>query len=195
MPLASHVAVAGEQRFVVHGVSWAAYVGIRDALDTPGVRMTYLRGALELMSPSSTHEDHKTTIARLIEVHALERGLALYGYGSTTFRSQAQERGDEPDECWTIGHKLQDRPDIVLEVVLTSGGIDKLEVYRGLAVREVWFWEGGRFHLHLLEGDAYRPVERSTIIADLDFSALARFVQMDDQAAAVAAYRDFLRAG
>jgi hypothetical protein len=29
-------------------------------------------------------------------------------------------------------------------VIWTSGGIDKLEVYRRLRVREVWIWKSGR---------------------------------------------------
>jgi hypothetical protein len=35
----------------------------------------------------------------------------------------------------------RDRPDIAIEVIWTSGGIDKLEVYRKLGVREVWYYE------------------------------------------------------
>jgi len=45
---------------------------------------------------------------------------------------------------------LKDLPDIAIEVVLTSGGIEKLPVYAGLGVREVWFWEDDAFHLHAL---------------------------------------------
>ena len=88
-----------EQRLLVHGVSWKDYLVLREVLDTPGIRMTYCQGALELMGPSRTHELHKTTIARPVELNAFLRGLPLVGYGSTTFRNQAKERGAEPDEC------------------------------------------------------------------------------------------------
>src|SRR6266545_8355516 len=95
--------VLGEQRMLIHGVSWKDYVILREALDTPGLRMTYCEGALELMSPSRAHELWKKTIARLIELYAFLRGLPLVGYGSTTFRREAKERGAEPDECWCVG--------------------------------------------------------------------------------------------
>lgn len=186
-------ATTGEQRFVVHGVRWKDYVIAREALDIPGLRMTFCKGALELMTPSADHEDKKTTIARLVEVHAMERDLALYGYGNATFRKEAAERGAEPDECWVVGRKLTDMPDIALEVVLTSGGIDKLEVYRGLGVREVWFFEEGRFHLHELVDGAYQDLERSRLLPDVDFDTLARFVALDDQHDAVMGYRAWLR--
>jgi Uma2 family endonuclease len=106
-----------EQRFVIHGVSFKDYVVLREALDIPGLRMTYCEGVLELMSPSTEHEDKKKTIARLIELYALERDVTLYGYGNATFRREAKERGCEPDECWTVGGKLRDYPDVALEVI------------------------------------------------------------------------------
>ena len=44
-------------RFILHGVSWGRYVLIRELLDDqPGLRMTYLEGTLEIMSPSREHE-------------------------------------------------------------------------------------------------------------------------------------------
>lgn len=183
----------GEQRFVIHGVSFKDYVVLREALDIPGLRMTYCEGVLELMSPSTEHENEKKTIARLIELHALERDIALYGYGNATFRKEAKERGCEPDECWMVGGKLRDFPDIALEVVLTSGGIDKLRVYEGLGVREVWFFEDGAFHLHALTESGYQPIERSRLVPELDFEVLARFVALDDQHEAAKAYRNWLR--
>jgi len=43
-------------------------------------------------------------------------------------------------------------PDIAVEVTISSGGIDKLAVYQGLGVPEVWFWQGGKFSLYCLRG-------------------------------------------
>src|SRR5262249_48920986 len=145
----------GDQRFIIHGVRFKDYAVLREALDIPGLRMTFCEGALELMTPSLEHEDKKKTIARLIEVYALERDISLYGYGNATFRKEAKDRGAEPDECWTVGRQLVDVPDIALEVILTHGGMDKLSVYRGLGVREVWFFEESAFNLYALDGHEY----------------------------------------
>jgi Uma2 family endonuclease len=145
----------GEQRVLLSGVPWETYVALRDAVDTPGVRMTYIEGLLEIMTPLPAHELAKTMIARLIEMFAIERDVPLQGYGSTTFRSTAKARGLEPDECYCVDHLLKDVPDIALEVVLTSGGIEKLPVYEGLGVNEVWFWEQDAFHLYALRAGGY----------------------------------------
>jgi Uma2 family endonuclease len=185
----------GEQRVLLTGVPWETYVALRDAVDTPGVRMTYCEGVLEIMSPLPAHEDAKKTLARLIEMYAIERDVPLHGYGSTTFRSAAKARGLEPDECYCIGRRLNDVPDIAVEVVLTSGGIEKLSVYAGLGVREVWFWEDDAFHLHALRAGRYEPIVASELLPSLDLAVLATFMRRGDQHEAVKAFRDWLRGG
>lgn len=58
-------------------------------------------------------------------------GVALEGVGSWTLKDSDEERGAEPDECYLIGRAPEsddDRPDFAIEVVWTSGGIDRLEV-------------------------------------------------------------------
>lgn len=181
-----------EQRVLLSGVPWAMYVMLRDTLDSSGVRMTYLKGELEIMSPSKDHEVSKTQIARLLELFCLERDIPLFGYGSTTFRREEKERGLEPDECYCRG-QMRDVPDVALEVVVTRGSIDKLEVYRGLGVREVWVFEKGSFRFLALRGEAYEEVATSAIFPEVDFVRLACFVAQEDQHAALRAFRDELR--
>jgi len=173
----------GEQRMVIHGVRWNDYVLLRDTLDTPGLRMTYCEGTLELMSPSLIHELNKKTIARLIELYAFIRHLALVGYGSTTFRLQVKERGAEPDECYCVGRRIiqGEFPDIVLEVIHTHPLLDKLEVYRGFAIPEVWLFQDSAFEIYRLIEDSYQRVERSGFLPELDFALLARLAVRPDQ--------------
>jgi Uma2 family endonuclease len=183
-----------EQRVVLQDVPWSIYVMLRDSIESASVRMTFLEGVLEIRSPSRTHEIGKTQIARLMELFCLERDIPLFGYGSTTFRKEDKQRGLEPDECYSRGTD-KDIPDIALEVVVTHGAIDKLEVYRGLGVREVWVFENDGFRLFALRDDAYIPIETSEVLPELDLPQLARFAQRPDQHEALKAYRDALRAG
>jgi Uma2 family endonuclease len=183
-----------DQRVILHDVSWSQYetlLAIRG--DNAGVRLTYLNGELELMSPSLDHEAIKKTMARLLEAYAEERGMALNGYGSWTVKHAPKARGAEPDECYVLGTERQKAPDIAIEVIWTSGGLDKLEVYRGLGVREVWIWREGRIGVHALRGERYEPIPRSELIADLDLDKLASFLEGPDQTAAVRAFRAWLR--
>jgi Uma2 family endonuclease len=185
-----------EQRMLIRGVTWKDYVILREALDTPGLRMTYCEGVLELMSPSRNHELWKTTTARLIELYAFLLRLPLLGYGSTTFRKEAKERGVEPDECWRVGSQMQDGeiPDIVFEVIYTNPILDKLHVYDGLAIPEVWLWKDGAFEIHQRRAEGgYLRVARSELLPDLDFELLARFVTREDQDAALHEFAEAIK--
>lgn len=187
-----------EQRFVLQAVPWSTYVALRDALeDHAGLKLTYLEGVLELMSPSMLHEDAKTIIARLLEAWATERDVDLRGFGSTTFRREARRRGLEPDECYKLGKLEEDAvPDIAIEVVVSSGLVDKMAVYAGLGVAEVWIWRPGAEAIavsRLVDGE-YQPRERSEVLPALDLAELARFVRPgESQTALVRAYQASLR--
>lgn len=134
-------ALEEDERFVIHCVPWPAYVAMRDALDDhPGLRMTYLEGTLEFLSLSRNRAEITHIIARLVEAYAEEMDLDLNGFGSMTVRKRAKKRGLEPDECYSLGQPGK-VPDIAIEVVLTSGVVNKMTVYEGLGIPEVWVWE------------------------------------------------------
>ncbi|MDB9524369.1 Uma2 family endonuclease [Oscillatoria sp. CS-180] len=185
-----------EQRLTLEGVTWQQY----DAIVTlfmnqfPALRMTYLEGSLELITTSPEHERLKKIIARLIEAFAEELDLDLNGYGSATFRKEAAARELEPDECYCLG-ELHEVPDIALEIVLTSSGIDKLKVYKGLGVQEVWFWKNQQLSIFCLldSKTGYKKTSTSQRLPQLDTQLLASFVGNSNQTQAVKAYRKALR--
>jgi Uma2 family endonuclease len=148
------------------------------------------------MSPSVTHEGYKTRLGRLLEAYAEERSIELEGFGSWTVKSQAVERGAEPDECYLIGPLAGEPqvPDIAIEVVWTAGGIDKLEVYSGLRVPEVWFWKDGALRFFALEGQCYLACPRSRLLPELDPALIARCMGEPSQTQAVRVLRHALDA-
>jgi Uma2 family endonuclease len=182
-----------DQRVILHGVSWEQYeavLAIRG--EGAGLRMAYLEGELELMSPSRDHEAIKTCLGRLVEAYAEERGLRLDGFGSMTMRSRPKERGVEPDECYEIDGP-KEFPDLAIEVVWTSGGLDKLDIYRAFGVREVWIWRDGRIEVHALRGEGHERIGRSEMMPELDLGVLATLAKRRDQTGAVREFRAGLR--
>ncbi len=184
-----------ERRVLLSDVPWSTYVVLRDTVDSSGIRMTYLRGQLEITSPSQLHEVSKKQIARLLELFCLEHDIPLFGYGSMTLRREEKERGVEPDECYSVGRRMGQAlaPDVAIEVVVTAPLLDKLEVYRGLGVREVWVFRSGAFSVFVLEGEAYTKAAASGVLPQVDLVQLARFALMEDQHAALVGYRSELR--
>lgn len=158
----------------LHG-SWEDYerlLAMRGEGSVP--RITYLEGLIELMSPSKYHEIDKKRFARLLEAWAEESGVDLEGYGSWTLKRKRAKRGAEADECYTVNRRAvgeRDRPDIAIEVIWISGGIDKLEVYRKLGVREVWFYERGSLRFFALRAERgrerYDEIPKSELLPQL----------------------------
>src|SRR5437660_879263 len=99
-------------------------------------RISYLEGEVELMTPSDSHEDWSAKIARLLETWSIETGIPIRAVGSWTLKRKKDECGAEPDECYVIGRRRPRVPDLAVEVVWTSGSLDKLDIYKALGVRE-----------------------------------------------------------
>lgn len=194
---ASSAAVRSEdQRVLLQDVSWADFELILQIRgDRSGVRVTYLNGVLELMTPSVDHEGIKKTLARLLEAYAEEKGLAFNGFGSWTLKNPLRASALEPDECYSLTLGRPTSPDLAIEVVWTSGGIEKLEVYRRLGIQEVWFWREGVIEVHVLSADRYERTERSVALPELDLDELVRHIDPRNQTESVRQYRRFLRGG
>jgi Uma2 family endonuclease len=86
---------------------------------------------------------------------------------------------------------LKELPDIAIEINLTSGGVDKLAVYKGLGIPEVLIWENQRLTLYDLRGEAYQEQARSQFFPELAVGMLAQYVRPYDQPQAI---KDFLQA-
>jgi Uma2 family endonuclease len=160
-----------DQRIVMRGLDWAGFqtlLTLRGERAIP--RMAYLDGVVELMGPSRGHEGRKSNLGRLVEAYCLRRDLPISPYGSWHLEDETDEAGAEPDECYVFGPdpRSKDRPDLVIEVVWTRGGINKLEIYRRLGIAEVWFWMDDRISVHVLGLNGYQVSARSVCLPDLD---------------------------
>ena len=93
-------------------VDWQTYSRLLRAFaERPGVRLTYDRGELEIMSPSLEHDDDGCFLGRLVYVLTEELGRPIRAGGSTTLRRRLRRRGLEPDECFWIAnaHRMAGR--------------------------------------------------------------------------------------
>jgi len=179
IPRGEHVPTADE-RVVMYGVSWDAYetmLALRGERSMP--RMAYLDGALELMTTSWDHERIKCWIRGMLDAYMFATGILYGGYGSWTMRKKLEDAGIEADQCYQLGaDQSRDRwPDLALEVVWTSGGIDKLEAYRRIGVREVWFWKDEQIRVYVLCDGAYVQQATSEQVPGLDLALVCKLVE------------------
>ncbi len=170
---------------LLYDVSWQQLEQLDITLAGTGARLTYLDGILEIMSPlSDEHEDSKKTLAMLVEVYMRIKNIRFYARGSATLGKREDKTRREPDESYNLGIK-KPIPDLVLEITVTSGGINKLEIYKRLGIPEVWFWQDGLLSVFCLETGEYQKVDKSALLPDLDLELLAKYSRMVDQFDAV----------
>jgi Uma2 family endonuclease len=191
-----------EEQRTISNVTWAQYEALLAELgDSLTYRVNYVDGVLEIVAPSRRHEMGKTRIGDLLLIYFLETDTEYFPTGSTTFRKMENQVGAEPDESYCIGTE-REFPDLVIEVIVTSGGIDRLERFRRLGVREVWFWQNNRFILYSLREETlaqfaqtfgYEAIDHSELLPDLDLELLGECVQNPNPLAAAKAFRQGIR--
>jgi Uma2 family endonuclease len=175
----------GTGKAFLSNVTWETLEKLDADLEGTGARLTYLDGCLEIMAPlSDAHEEPKNTLGQLLESYMRTKNIRFYGRGSTTIGMKALGARKEPDESYCLETRKQ-IPDLAIEVTVTSGGIDVLEIYLRVGVREVWFWEDGVISVYCLRQTGYELVSKSELLPELDLRSIEFHSRMADQFDAV----------
>lgn len=167
-----------DRRVVMYGVDWRAFESFLALRGDALPRVAYLEGTLELMSPSKDHEILKKYFAAVVEAYLDHAGIVYQGVGSWLLKHAPRKAGLEPDECYILHAADKPRPDLAIEVVWTSGGIGKLEIYERLGIGEVWFWIDDEITVHVLTEDGYEQLDRSLCLPDFDFSLVLEMLEL-----------------
>ncbi len=186
-------ALTEEKLVVLPNISWAQFKAIEAQLENnTGVKLSYLSGVMEIMAPiSDRHEFVKTTLSYLLEAYMREKGIRFYGRGGFTLEEEGKASGT-PDESYCINSN-KETPDIVIEIIITSGSINKWDLYKPKRVPEVWFWKSNQIRIFRFneESSEYNEVSRSAFFPDLDLDLLLQYLAYPDQYDAI---NEFIRA-
>jgi Uma2 family endonuclease len=174
-------------RIILGGVSWAVYKALRAAPQNYHIRMTYLDGTLELMSPEYIHDKGADRLAMLVRAVARIFGVNYQSAGSTTLRRRRRRKGRpiagearEPDRSFYFGARadvmaarteinlrVDPPPDLAIESDNTDDSEWKLPVYARLRVPEVWRYDVNARTLwfgRLGARGKYEPIEESDVL-------------------------------
>ncbi|MCW5314410.1 Uma2 family endonuclease [Nostoc sp. KVJ3] len=183
-----------EKLVTLKNISWDQFKGIETQLqENRNIRLSYLSGILEIMSPiGDKHEKVKRTLGLLLEAYMKNLGIRFYCRGGFTLEEPGYASGT-PDESYSIGTE-KEVPDIVIEVIVTSGTINRKELYKPKKVPEVWFWKSNSIKIfRLSEQGEYEQVNRSGFFPDLDPALLLNYIAMPDQYDAVVEFEQVIR--
>jgi Uma2 family endonuclease len=124
-----------EQRLLMPGTyNWEEFEAL--LAESPGLRITYLDGLIEIMTLGEPHELIKKSLAILLEAYFMVIEMEFIPVGSATRRGKAKGTSFEPDESYYLGTK-RENPDLAIRGILTSGNLNKLGKYRRFQIPEV----------------------------------------------------------
>jgi Uma2 family endonuclease len=198
----------GENRVLLHGISWEAYLQILAALpQTRAARLTYDDGVLEITVPLEIHEFSRSLIERFIITLVEMMGLRVKTMGSTTMNYPSLKKGAESDSAYYIQNQplvkgrqvdfKQDRPpDLVVEVDITHTDIAKNKFYAKLDVPELWRFDGRVLRIYELHAKEYVEVNFSPTFPTVPKERLYAFLEeaKEDEMEAVYSLRAWWQA-
>jgi Uma2 family endonuclease len=201
---------SGEQRVLLHSISWQTFETLLEDLDeTRSVRLSYDQGDLEIMALLSLpHENDNRLIEVLIGVLVEELDLEIKRAGSVTCKREDLERGAEPDSCYYIQHEAIVRnkdkidlnndppPDLVVEIEYSHSALPKLSLYAALGVPELWRYNGSELSVYQLVGDKYNLCQDSPTFSPIRVTEIPRFLRKSKQVGEVKmtkAFRQWIR--
>ena len=186
-----------ESPLLFEGLTWREFKAVEQLLDRPGYRLSFLDGIMEIRRmPGEPHETVKERIGALLELYLLMAGFDFTPTGSMTLESEGGSVKREADKSYKLapGSRL---PDLAIEVVFSSGGINKLKAYKRLKIPEVWFWEDGVLEFYHLrgEGDAlhYEKISNSEEVTGIDRDLLLRCINMVNHVDAIKTFQQAIQ--
>lgn len=174
---------------ILYDVSWETYERLlKEQGEHTGTRFTYDEGTLQIMIVSFEHESSNRTLSSIVEALAEGMEIDFEPAGSTTFKRKDIKRGFEPDSCFYFRHPEAIRgkkrlnlakdppPDLIVEIDVTHGSLDRLPIFAAVGVLEVWRYENGIVKIYRLSRNEYIEREESGLLSGVAAQALTQFV-------------------
>ena len=182
-----------DEPILIDDPSWREFKAVEQLLSRPGVRLSVLDGVFEIRGrPGRKHETAKQRISTLVDLYLEYAGIDFTPTGSVTLESETGRVKREAELSYELGPN-REFPDLAVEVVVTSGGINKLEAYKRLQIPEVWFWENGALRMYSLGADGYAEVDRSFVLPDLDIVLLVRCITIENHLQAMREFKQMIQ--
>ncbi|MFN9398404.1 MAG: Uma2 family endonuclease [Dolichospermum sp.] len=174
---------------LISDLTWREFKAVEQLIDRPGLRLSFLDGVLEIRKmPGKKHETIKERIGALLEIYLEFLDLDYTPNGYVTLENEFEKVKKEGDKSYELGANSK-RADLVIEVVVSSGGINKLEAYKRLQIPEVWFWMNDKLLFYSLGNEGYEAVSKSQLLPSLDVGLLMRCVNIGNHAQALREFR------
>jgi Uma2 family endonuclease len=190
----------------LNNISWETFNHLLEEIgDQRNQLFTYYLGTLEIMSPLGEHENDNRFVDDLIRAIADELNLNLKKFGSLTLKLENMKQAVEPDSCYYLKNEplvrnkqninlaIDPPPDLVLEIDITSGSLNKLPIYTNLKVPEVWRFNGKKVRVFILQEDRndYQENNQSLAFPWLDLAMIPQLINQSLEIGETATLKQF----
>lgn len=173
----------------LRNITWQTYENLLADLDEQsGVHLTFDQGVLEIMTLTPEHESINRYLSSLIDLLVDELGKDVHPVGSATFKRADVERGFEPDSSFyfsqaremrgkkRIDLRVDPAPELVIEIDISHGSLDKLSIFAQFGIAEIWRYDGANIHIYHLVDEAYEQQSQSSIFPTLTDKKIENFL-------------------
>jgi Uma2 family endonuclease len=156
---------------------------------------------ISLMAPLAGHGNRVDTLVDLVKALLRHQQRDWHSFDPVTLK-RLREAGLEPDACFYIENwqaalgkerldlAVDPPPDLAIEVDITS--LTTLDIYRILAVPEVWIYRQGQRNVYVLTDEGYEDSPQSPTFPTVDVKAvLPAYVERAWSAGSSVALREF----
>jgi Uma2 family endonuclease len=155
---------------LISDASWEEYQN----LSLPNCLVSFRQGVITIVSPGKNHEIISDLIRAAIWGYCRKTNVLPFTFNQTRLTYVGKE-GKEPDVAYSFGED-KERPDLAVEVNLTSGNIDDLTKYQYLNIPEVWIWEQNRIGFFVKAQRGYSEVTTSDCLPGLESDRLTEMI-------------------
>ena len=174
----------------IRDATWQQYLDLTNYLNSESInyRASYFNYTIELMSPDFKHENPRERLSRLVGEYCIAKDIDFYSFGSTDIK-RPELAGKQPDTSFSFGTK-QEKPDLAIEVIHTSGTVKKLhQMYLQLGIAELWIWKNEQVSFYKLGTKTYDLIEKSLVLPGLSVDLINQCLAISNEREAAREFR------
>jgi Uma2 family endonuclease len=178
----SQIETLAGQSTVLHDIDWDHFEAILEDLGEKRVtRIAYFNGVLEIKMPLPKHEKAKVLISYFVQFLLDEMEIDFEPY----IQNNVIMRG-----LRKLDMIIDPPPDLAIEVDVTSK--TKLDVYRAIAVPELWVYTESILKIYILSNGEYLESQLSPTFGDIPIrDIIPQFIERSFKEGRSSAIREF----
>jgi hypothetical protein len=193
-----HILIPGESRIVIRDIGRHVYQCLSEAIgEGQHIRLAYDGKDLEIMVTSNLHEHFKQLLNKVLVAVMLALEIDHVDCGETAWDTEESDRGLQADLSYyfdrekirvareALARQSKDpadypSPDLAVEIEISRPKVDRMSIYAGLVVSEIWRFTGRTLVIEQLQGDGSYAVVAASRYVPVPPEEIVRWLLAED---------------